>query len=65
MMVKINGKEIHVQDMTLMEYLEEANYPLKRIAVECNGEIIPKTEYEKKVLCDGDKIEIVSFVGGG
>lgn len=64
-MVKINGKEIDGQGKTLMEYLRECNYPLKRIAVECNGEIVPKAQYETKVLCDGDKIEIVSFVGGG
>ena len=64
-MVKINGEETDVQGKTLVEYLEEYNYPLKRIAVECNGEIVPKAQYGTKVLCDGDKIEIVSFVGGG
>jgi sulfur carrier protein len=35
------------------------------IATEINGEIIPKSKYEKIVINDGDKIEIVSFVGGG
>lgn len=64
-MVKINGEEIHAAGKLLIEYLQESNYPLKRIAVECNGEIVPKAQYETKVLCDGDKIEIVSFVGGG
>ena len=36
-----------------------------RIAVEINGEIIKKSDYDKTVLNDGDKIEVVSFVGGG
>ncbi|WP_419025456.1 sulfur carrier protein ThiS [Emergencia sp.] len=64
-MVKINGRETDAEGKTLMEYLKETEYPLRRIAVECNGEIVPKTSYETKVICDGDKIEIVSFVGGG
>ena len=64
-MVKINGRETDSEGKTLMEYLKETEYPLRRIAVECNGEIVPKTSYETKVICDGDKIEIVSFVGGG
>ena len=64
-MVKINGRETDAEGKTLMEYLKETEYPLRRIAVECNGEIVPKTSYETKVICDGDKIEIVSFVVGG
>ncbi|SCK02535.1 Thiamine biosynthesis protein ThiS [uncultured Eubacterium sp.] len=64
-MVKINGRETDAEGKTLMEYLKETEYPLRRIAVECNGEIVVKTSYETKVICDGDKIEIVSFVGGG
>ncbi len=64
-MVKINGRETDAEGKTLMEYLKETEYPLRRIAVECNGEIVAKTSYETKVICDGDKIEIVSFVGGG
>lgn len=64
-MVRINGEEKAVAGKTLMEYLKECRFPLKRIAVECNGDIVPKVQYESRVLCDGDKIEIVSFVGGG
>lgn len=36
-----------------------------KIAVERNLEIVPKSQYEATVLCDGDRIEIVQFVGGG
>ncbi|MEF2734888.1 MAG: sulfur carrier protein ThiS [Blautia sp.] len=35
------------------------------MAVERNGEIIPKSKYEETLLSDGDVLEIVSFVGGG
>jgi len=37
----------------------------ERVAVELNADIVPKADYEKRLLSDGDKIEIVHFVGGG
>ena len=49
----------------MLSYLEEASYDLARIAVECNGEIVPKRVYGETVLKDGDVLEVVSFVGGG
>lgn len=64
-MVKINGEVTDAKGTTLMEYLRENDYSLKRIAVERNGEIVPKAEYEHITLADGDQIEIVCFVGGG
>jgi len=45
--------------------LENGGFRRDRIAVEINGEIIKKSDYDKTVLNDGDKIEVVSFVGGG
>ena len=50
---------------TLAEYLAGTNYDSKRIAVERNGDIVPKAQYAETVMCDGDSIEVVSFVGGG
>ena len=64
-MVKINGKELNVAGNTVAEYLRATNYDPKRIAVERNGEIVPKAQYGETVLVDGDSIEVVSFVGGG
>jgi len=37
----------------------------KRLAIECNGEIVPRSQFLEKQLKDGDKLEIVSAVGGG
>lgn len=62
-MVRINGENTAADGRTLMEYLTEKEYPMKRIAVERNGDIVPKAEYERTILCDGDRVEIVSFVG--
>lgn len=64
-MVKINGEQIAVAGGTLAAYLERAGYDKSRLAVERNGEIVPRAQYESTVLCDGDEVEIVSFVGGG
>lgn len=64
-MVKINGEELNIAGKTLADYLQAANYDQKRIAVECNGDIVPKAQYGETVLQDGDSVEVVSFVGGG
>lgn len=64
-MIKINGERKEAQGMSLSAYLAREGYQPERIAVECNEEIVPKAEYDKKILQDGDVLEIVSFVGGG
>ena len=64
-MVKINGTELDAAGKTVAQYLETTDYNRSRIAVERNGEILPKSEYDSTVLKDGDVIEVVSFVGGG
>lgn len=64
-MVKINGEYEAVEGKTIAEYLEEAHFDLRRIAVERNGEIVPKLQYESTVMETEDVIEIVCFVGGG
>ena len=64
-MVKINGEELNMAGKTIAEYLASTNYDPKRIAVERNGDILPKAKYGETVLQDGDNVEVVSFVGGG
>lgn len=64
-MVKVNGVLLELDGITLSEYLETTDYNLKFIAVERNGEIVPKSAYMSTILVSGDVVEIVSFVGGG
>ena len=64
-MVKINGEELNIVGKTVAEYLVTTSYDPKRIAVERNGDIVPKAQYGETVLKDGDSVEVVSFVGGG
>ncbi|MBU1665515.1 MAG: sulfur carrier protein ThiS [Gammaproteobacteria bacterium] len=51
--------------MQLVELLENLDLVGKRIAVEKNGEIVPKSQHAATPLTDGDQLEIVVAVGGG
>ncbi len=65
-MITVNGKEITLTAPTsVADYLEQNHYQIKRIAVEMNGDILPKYSYSDTMLKDGDRLEVVSFVGGG
>lgn len=64
-MVKINGEELDIAGKSITQYLSDTNYDTKRIAIERNGNIVPKAAYDETILADGDELEVVSFVGGG
>jgi len=64
-LVKINGESYAADGKTIAEYLATTSYDRKRIAIERNGDIVPKTQYGETILQDGDSVEVVSFVGGG
>ncbi len=64
--MRVNGKETELKSsITLAEFLAAHNYRAELVAVERNGQIVPRTEFGAAVLKDGDELEIVSFVGGG
>ncbi len=65
-MAVINGKEeINAKGMTVKEYLLSHNYRPELVAIELNGNILPKSKYETYVISENDTLEIVTFVGGG
>ena len=64
-MVKVNGTELDLAGKTVSDYLAATDYDPKRIAVERNGDIVFKSQYDVTVIDNGDSLEIVSFVGGG
>ena len=56
-MITVNGKEVKGQEeQTVADYLEENGYRMNRIAVELNGEILPKYKYSETRLKDGDSM---------
>jgi sulfur carrier protein len=62
----INGKPQHFDStLSVSQLLEGMTLKNKRIAVECNGQIIPRSKFEEQTLTDGDQLEIVVAVGGG
>ena len=65
-MITVNGEKVEIRKgETLLEMVEERGYRLAVIAVEYNGMILNKEAYGSTVLSEGDRVEIVSFVGGG
>ena len=63
---RINGQEeIFSSSLSVSAFLEEKGYRSDRVAVEKNGEIVPKKNYSTEEIREEDRIEIVSFVGGG
>ena len=69
MKIKVNGEEKNIEleneKALLSRILELLGYRPKTIVVELNDLIINSTKWENKVLKEGDKLEIVSIVGGG
>ncbi len=51
--------------MTVSALIEALGYTGKRVAIEHNGEIVPRSQHADVRLADGDRLEIVVAVGGG
>lgn len=65
MQLTLNGETRTFEVKNVLELLQELGYVDKRIAVELNGEIVPKSQHATTSLKDGDQLEIVVAVGGG
>jgi sulfur carrier protein len=67
MRVTVNGaeRELATPAASLADLVRDMGFEGKRIAVERNGAIVPKSRYGETRLADGDRLEIVGAVGGG
>ena len=66
MRVYVNGENKEIKGgLSLLELLSSLALPIQRIAVELNREVVRRADWEKTILHDEDRIEIVHFVGGG
>ena len=64
--IQLNGKRVTIKPQTtIYELLKKFKLNNKKVAIEHNGTIIPKTNYKKKYLRNNDKLEVVHFIGGG
>ena len=59
-----NSKELP-NPYSVLDLLQELHLAEKRLAVELNGEIVPRSTFEEKALKENDKVEIVHAIGGG
>jgi len=66
MKVFVNGEERDFDSATsLAELVTQLDLPVARIAIELNRDVVRRSDWGSTMLNDGDRIEIVHFVGGG
>lgn len=66
MNIEVNGETHHAgESVTVAELLDELGYADKRVAVERNGDLVPRSRHDAEQVEAGDRIEIVQAIGGG
>lgn len=66
MRITINGKEKTTDiGTTVAELLGRMELAPVRVAVEINQDLVPRKTFDERIVQDGDRIEVVTFVGGG
>jgi len=66
MTIQLNGEQHQIQEgLTIAGLLQQLNIGSDRVAVEVNLEIMDKNGFETRLLQDGDRVEVMSFIGGG
>lgn len=66
MQIILNGSPREVgQELSVAELLQQQQLADKRVAVELNGDIVPRSRHAEQRLRAGDRVEIVHAIGGG
>ena len=66
MQIALNGEPREVEEsMAMTALIASLDLGGKRIAVEVNGELVPRSSFDRHVLTPGDRVEIIQAVGGG
>lgn len=65
MRLQVNGELREVAAATILALVEELGLDVRKVAVERNLEIVPRSLHGTTTLDEGDRIELVQFVGGG
>ena len=64
--ISVNGRAMDVpQGTTITSLLALLGVERTRVAVERNRDVVPKKSYDETTLAAGDRVEVVTFVGGG
>jgi sulfur carrier protein len=65
MQIEVNGEPRDTSAATISELIAELDLDARKVAVERNLEIVPRSLHARTRLAQGDRIELVQFVGGG
>lgn len=65
MHIQVNGERREVDAFTILELVQALSLDPRKVAVERNLEIVPRSLHATTQLANGDRIEVVQFVGGG
>lgn len=66
MNIQLNGEQKEITNVrTVADLLDSLGIGRERVAVEINLDIVPRARHAEHAINDGDRIEIVQFVGGG
>lgn len=65
MRIQVNGDTREVAARTILELVEALGLDVRKVAVERNLKIVPRSLHATTALAEGDRIELVQFVGGG
>ena len=63
--IHVNGEPREVAAATILALVEELGLDVRKVAVERNLEIVPRSLHGATALAEGDRVELVQFVGGG
>ena len=65
MRIQVNGEPREVAATTVLALVEELGLDVRKVAVERNLEIVPRSLHGATPVAEGDRFEVVQFVGGG
>ncbi|WP_290885392.1 sulfur carrier protein ThiS [Arenimonas sp.] len=66
MQIQLNGQPRGIEaGTTLAALLDAAGYAGRKVAVEVNLDVVPRSQHASHVLADGDRVEIIHAIGGG
>ncbi len=64
--IMVNGENVQIPDtMSVERVLDTVHVPPNYLAVEINGEVVPRQDYSTTNVTAGDHVEVVTLVGGG
>lgn len=64
-MIYVNGKEEKYEKQSLESFLKQKGFKLEKTVVELNEKVVKKADYGQVILKEGDRLEVLSLVGGG